>query len=181
MAEMISFFFLAIALGMDAFSVSLGIGMQTLRLKRIFLIGLVIGLFHFIMPFLGILFGMAIAGPIGDFAEAAGGLLLTGIGLHMFFQAFQEDDSKQIRLAPVGISLLVIGFSVSMDSFSVGLSLGIAGARLLIALFFFCTVSMVMAWMGMLLARKAKRFLGIYSELLGGSILIGFGLYSLFG
>lgn len=184
MAEIVSLSLLAVALGMDAFSVSLGIGMQDIRLKRIFLIGLVIGFFHFIMPFFGILFGQALAGPIGGWAEVLGGLLLTGIGLHMFFQAFQEDHPNRegiFRFTPAGFSLFLIGFTVSIDSFSVGLSLGIVGVRLLLVLSFFCIASMLMAWVGMLLARKTRGFLGVYSELLGGSILIGFGLFALFG
>jgi putative Mn2+ efflux pump MntP len=176
---MVSLLFLAVALGLDAFSVCLGIGMQRIRLKRMAEIGIVIGLFHLFMPFLGILTGKLLLGPVGEWAEMGGGLLLAGIGFHMFFQAFQKEEENFLKT--VGVGLWVLGFSVSIDSFSVGLSLGIAGAHLLLALVLFCTVSMVMAWLGLLFGRKVQSFMGAYSEMLGGSILIGFGLYALFG
>jgi len=153
--------------------------MQQIRLKRVALVGIVIGLFHLIMPFFGILFGQAISGQIGEWAVLAGGLLLFGIGAQMFFGAFHDDGKKMVQ--PIGFGLIMIGFTVSIDSFSVGLSLGITGASLAIALFFFSTVSMIVSWIAMLIARKVRSFLGVYSELLGGSILIGFGLYILFG
>src|SRR5699024_11999718 len=176
---MVSLLFLSVALGMDAFSVCLGIGMQKIRLKRMAEIGVVIGFFHLLMPFLGIVTGKYLFGTVCEWAEVGGGLLLAGIGFHMFFQAFQEDSSNWLKTA--GIGLWMLGFSVSIDSFSVGLSLGMTGAHLVLVLIFFCTASIIMAWVGMLLGRKVQAFLGTYSEMLGGSILIGFGLYLLFG
>lgn len=179
LAEVISLLFLAFALGMDAFSIGLGIGMQRIRLKRMALVGITIGIFHIFMPFLGMIFGQVISAQIGEWATLAGGLLLVGIGAQMFFSAFNHDSSKVVQ--PIGFGLFMIGFSVSIDSFSVGLSLGISGVSLILALFFFGTFSMVLSWAGMLVGRKVRGFLGVYSGLLGGSILIGFGLNVLFG
>lgn len=177
--EIVSLIFMAAALGMDAFSVSLGIGMQRIRLKRIAEIGLIMGLFHIIMPFAGIVLGQAISGRIGHFATLVGGLLMIGIGAQMFFSAFNHETKKMIQ--PVGIGLLFLAFSVSIDSFSVGLSLGISGAKVILTLFIFGVVSMLLTWAGMLLGRKVRGIAGVYSELLGGSILFGFGLNILFG
>ncbi|SDQ12989.1 Putative Mn2+ efflux pump MntP [Virgibacillus subterraneus] len=177
--EIVSLLFMAIALGMDAFSVSLGMGMQQVRLKRIALIGLIIGLFHIIMPFIGILLGQAISTQIGQFTTLIGGLLLVGIGAQMVFSAFNHDTKKIVQ--PVGIGLLFFAISVSLDSFSVGLSLGMSGVKTMIALMLFGIVSTVLTWAGMILGKKVHGLLGVYSEILGGSILCGFGLNILFG
>lgn len=177
--EVVSLIFMATALGMDAFSVSLGIGMQRIRLKRIAEIGLVMGLFHIIMPFIGIMLGQAISVRIGHFATLLGGMLMVGIGAQMFFSAFNHETKKMIQ--PIGFGLLFLAFSVSIDSFSVGLSLGISGAKTVLTLFIFGVVSMLLTWAGMLLGRKVRGLAGVYSELLGGSILFGFGLNILFG
>ncbi|GAB3044852.1 manganese efflux pump MntP [Virgibacillus ainsalahensis] len=178
-AEIVSLLIMATALGADAFSVSLGLGMQQLRLKRIALIGIVIGLMHVLMPFVGIILGQVISTQIGQFTTLAGGLLLFGIGAQMFFSAFHQGSKKMVE--PVGIGLFLLAFSVSIDSFSVGLSLGISGVKIVLALFLFGAASTILTWCGMMLGRKVHGLLGAYSELLGGSILCGFGLYLLFG
>ncbi|RYG71705.1 manganese efflux pump [Lentibacillus lipolyticus] len=177
--ELVSLMFMAIALGMDAFSVSLGLGMQKVRLKRIALIGIIIGFFHMLMPFVGIVLGQAISGQIGDYTVLAGGLLLFGIGAQMVFSAFNHEAPQLAQ--PVGMGLLFFALSVSLDSFSVGLSLGLSGARTVVTLLLFGAASMVLTWAGMILGRKVHGLLGVYSEILGGSILCGFGLYVLFG
>ena len=39
---------------------------------------------------------------------------------------------------------------------------------------------MLLAWIGLLIGRHAKDMLGTYGEIVGGIILVGFGLYILF-
>ncbi|HLS09942.1 manganese efflux pump MntP family protein [Lentibacillus sp.] len=177
--EIVSLVFMAIALGMDAFSVSLGLGMQKIRLKRIAFVGAVVGLFHMIMPFIGILLGQAISAQIGQYAILTGGLLLVGIGAQMIFSAFNHELKRLAQ--PIGVGLIFFALSVSLDSFSVGLSLGLSQVKTAIALILFGAASMMLTWTGMILARKMHGLLGVYSEILGGSILCGFGLNILFG
>lgn len=69
---------------------------------------------------------------------------------------------------------------MSLDSFSVGLSLGIYGARTLLTILLFGFVSMILTWTGLMLGRHFQQWLGAYSEALGGSILFVFGLKLLF-
>ncbi|MDL4839160.1 manganese efflux pump MntP [Aquibacillus rhizosphaerae] len=177
--EFFSLLFMAIALGMDAFSVGLGMGMQALRLKRIFFIGVTVGISHIAMPFLGIVIGKFISTRMEGFAVLGGGLLLFGLGVQMVLNSFNR-DGKQI-MKPVGIGLMLFAFSVSLDSFSVGLSLGLSGVKTFLALMLFGLASMFMTWTGLLAGKKARGLLGVYSELLGGSILCGFGLKIIFG
>ncbi|RLL42897.1 hypothetical protein D8M04_15225 [Oceanobacillus piezotolerans] len=177
--EIFTLLLMSLALSMDAFSVSLGMGMQQLRLKRIALIGIVIGIFHVMMPFIGILLGKFVSDSIGDFAIIAGGLLLIGIGIQMMINAFIQDDSKMIR--PIGFGLLVIALTVSLDSFSIGLGLGMSGVKTALAIILFGISSTMLTWLGLYLGRKVHGFIGKYSEILGGSILCGLGIQILIG
>lgn len=170
---------MAIALGMDAFSVGLGMGMQVIRLKRIFFIGITVGIFHVIMPFLGIMLGKFISTRFEDFAVLGGGLLLFALGVHMVLSSFNREEKP--AMSPFGIGLLLFSLSVSLDSFSVGLSLGMSGVKVFLTIILFGLASMALAWAGLLLGRKARGLLGVYSELLGGSILCAFGLNIIFG
>ncbi|MGM8211421.1 manganese efflux pump MntP [Virgibacillus sp. W0430] len=178
LGEFTTLVFMAVALGLDAFSVSLGLGMKRPRLKRIALIGLLIGSFHILFPLIGILAGKVIAEKIGQYTVLGGGLLLVGIGAHMIFSAFNQEPKRSINSS--GIHLLLLACSVSIDSFSVGLSLGMSNAKTIMAIILFGSISTILTWAGMLLGRKVRGYLGAYSEILGGSILCAFGMYILF-
>ncbi|WP_062052037.1 manganese efflux pump MntP family protein [Bacillus sp. JCM 19034] len=173
MEEWVTLMIMACALGMDAFSVSLGMGMAGLRLMQIFRIGLVIGAFHVIMPLLGIVTGKWLAQYVGMIAHYVGGGLLLVIGTQMVVSAFRKEEESLLQ--PVGFGLFLFALSVSVDSFSAGLSLGILGAKTIVTVAMIGFMSMVLAWVGLLIGVKFQRFIGSYSELLGGFILLGFG------
>lgn len=172
--EIITIVIMALALGMDAFSLGLGMGMLRLRLKQIFFIGITIGIFHVIMPLLGIGIGRYISSHFSGIATYIGGALLLILGLQMVISSFRSGEDHLVT--PIGLGLILFSLSVSLDSFSVGLSLGIFGARTLLAVFLFGLFSMLLTWAGLLLGRKVQFWLGSYGEALGGSILFVFGL-----
>ncbi|MCM3567200.1 manganese efflux pump MntP family protein [Neobacillus mesonae] len=172
--EIITLVIMAAALGMDAFSVGLGMGMYKLRLRKIFEIGLTIGLFHVIMPLAGILAGKLLSDKFGDLASWVGGLLLIVLGMQMIWSSLKKEAESVIT--PIGFGLLAFALSVSLDSFSVGLTLGIYGAKTAFVLLCFGIVATVQTWAGLLLGRKVRGWLGAYSEALGGAILLAFGI-----
>jgi putative Mn2+ efflux pump MntP len=172
--EFITLCMMAFALGMDAFSVGLGMGLIRLRFKQIFYIGLTIGLFHIFMPLFGLWLGRFLSQQFGAIASYIGGLLLLILGGQMIVSSFKKDDEPFI--SPLGIGLLFFALSVSLDSFSVGLSLGIYGARTVLTIILFGLFSMFLTWGGLLLGRRFQQWLGVYSEVLGGSILFAFGM-----
>ncbi|CAM4068606.1 manganese efflux pump MntP family protein [Bacillus manliponensis] len=177
-SELLPLFIMAFALGLDAFSVSLGMGMVALRLRQIIYIGITIGVFHMIMPFLGMMLGRFLSDQFGHFASILGGILLMGLGFYIIYSTMLEEGEK--RDAPEGASLFLFAFSVSIDSFSVGLSLGIYGAKTFITIMLFGFVSMLLTWCGLLIGRHVKQALGTYGEIIGGTILVGFGMKLLF-
>lgn len=172
--EMITLLLMAIALGMDAFSVGLAVGMQDIRLKRILWIGMVVGFFHMLMPFIGLSLGSLLSGKIENIAGLAAGSLLCAIGIQMIIQSFIKKETSIIN--PVGIGLLVFAFSVSLDSFSIGISLGLSGVATILAIFMFGAVSTFLTWIALLIGRRAHHLLGKYSEIFGGLVLIYFGI-----
>lgn len=166
---------MAFALSMDAFSVGLGIGMMFIRLKRIALISGLTGLFHMMMPFIGITIGKMLTVHFGEFAVIFGGCLLIAIGLSMIRSSFQFEKNLTF-ISPYGIGLFLFPFSVSIDSISAGLSLGMFGAKTFATVVIFGLVSTVLTMSGLVLARKFHRVFGKYSMALGGIILLTFGV-----
>ncbi len=172
--EWLTLWLMSFALGMDAFSIGIGMGMLQLRLRQIVKIGVVIGLFHIGMPLAGLLLGKQISSHFGGIAVIIGGCLLLLLGLQMIHSSFKPENEPFVN--PVGFGLLLFAVSASLDSFSVGLSLGIYGARTFLTIFMFGIMSMLLTWGGLLMGRKVQKWLGSYSEALGGLILLAFGI-----
>lgn len=172
--ELLTLTIMAFALGMDAFSVGLGMGLIEMRMRQIFYIGLTIGIFHMFMPLSGMMIGKFMSEQLGFLATYAGGSLLIILGVQMIVASFRQDEAPLIT--PMGFGLLVFSLSVSLDSFSVGLSLGIYGARTILTILMFGFVSMVLTWGGLLIGKRVKNWIGVYSESLGGCILLAFGI-----
>ncbi|WP_420489002.1 manganese efflux pump MntP [Neobacillus vireti] len=176
--ELVTLLLMAFALGMDAFSVGLGMGMFKLRLRQIFKIGITIGFFHVWMPLVGMLAGKFLSDKFGTFASIVGGLLLIVLGAQMVWSSLRKGE--QSVMTPVGFGLIIFATSVSLDSFSLGLTLGIYGAKTLLVIICFGAVATVLTWAGLLLGKKAQGWLGSYSTALGGSILLAFGIKLLY-
>jgi len=172
--EILTLSIMAIAVGMDAFSVGLGMGMVPLRLKQIFKIGLTVGIFHIWMPLLGMLTGKLLSETFGQIAALVGSFILVFIGLQMLVSSFTEGQERSF--SPIGFGVIMFAMSVSLDSFSLGLSLGIFGAKTAIAILLFGIFSTILSWIGLLAGRKMKGWLGKYSEAFGGTILLFFGI-----
>lgn len=165
---------MAFAIGMDAFSISIGMGVFKLRLRQIFYIGLTVGFFHVLMPLCGILAGHLLSETFGKITGYLGGVLLIVLGLQMFISGFKKEENAYVL--PIGWGLIIFSLVVSFDSFSAGLSLGMFGVRSAAAVICFGVVAAFLTWSGLLLGRKFQNLLGVYGELLGGCVLIVFGI-----
>ncbi len=176
--ELVTIIIMAFALGMDAFSISLGMGMYRLRFKQMLNIGLIVGVFHILMPLLGMIAGRFLSEKFDAVASYIGGGLLLILGVQMIWSSLRKESESLIT--PVGFGLLLFALSVSLDSFSVGLTLGIYGARTLLVLICFGAGAMLLSWLGLIIGRRVQGLLGQYSEVLGGAILLFFSFRLLF-
>jgi len=173
--QWIAILLVALALGMDAFSLGLGIGMKGIRLKDVLKISLVVGLFHVLMPLAGQFAGRYVSVLLGNVATLCGGLLLIILGMHMVYHSLRGDQAESVfdhRTLP---GLLLFTFSVSIDSFSVGITLGLFHADILLTVILFGFFGCVMSVCGLLLGRRFSGIFGEYGEAIGGIILIVFG------
>lgn len=176
--ELVTIIIMAFVLGMDAFSISLGMGMYRLRFKQMLNIGLIVGIFHILMPLLGMIAGRFLSEKFDAVASYIGGGLLLILGVQMIWSSLRKESESLIT--PVGFGLLLFALSVSLDSFSVGLTLGIYGARTLLVLICFGAGAMLLSWLGLIIGRRVQGLLGQYSEVLGGAILLFFSFRLLF-
>ncbi|ASA24542.1 manganese efflux pump MntP family protein [Paenibacillus donghaensis] len=171
---------MAVALGMDAFSLGVGIGMKGIRLLHVLQMSLLIAFFHVLMPLMGLLTGNYVGHLLGQVTTYVGGGLLVLLGGHMLYNSFWPGVSRRAFDHHTLWGMLLISLSVSVDSFSVGVSLGMFVNSVLLTILAFGVCGGLMAITGLLLGRKVSRGLGEYGEALGGAILLGFGLLFIF-
>lgn len=170
---------MAVALGMDAFSLGIGIGIRGIRLYDILKLSFIIASFHVIMPLLGMFTGHYVSSLLGDIAVLTGGGLLLLLGAHMVYSSFKGENIHSFEHATLW-GLIIFALSVSIDSFSVGISLGLFSSDLMLTVLMFGFFGGVMSVMGLVLGKKVAPSMGDYGEALGGLILVVFGLKVLF-
>jgi len=177
--HMIAVLLMAAALGMDAFSLGVGIGMKGVRLLDAAKLSAVIALFHVLMPLGGMVTGQYVSTLLGSVATSVGGALLLLLGGHMVYSSLKGEHVEWMDHRSLW-GLLVFALSVSIDSFSVGVSLGLFSGQLLFTILMFGLFGGLMSGFGLLIGRRVSRSLGGYGEAFGGVILFAFGLLFLF-
>ncbi len=175
LGELLTITIMAVALGMDAFSLGIGIGMKGIRLLDVMKISLVVGFFHILMPLFGMFTGHYLGSILGDIAILTGGGLLILLGSHMVYSSLKGDDVKSINHSTFW-GVLLFALTVSIDSFSVGISLGLFASDLILSVMMFGLLGCLMSTTGLMLGRRVAPWFGDYGEALGGVILFVFGL-----
>jgi manganese efflux pump family protein len=175
LGQTLTILLMAAALGMDAFSLSLGIGIRGVRLLHVAKISMTIAIFHVIMPLVGFFTGKYVSTLLGDVAVMIGGGLLIALGIHMIYSSIRGDNVQSINLGSL-FGLLAFAMSVSVDSLSVGVSMGMFASDLFLTVLLFGVFGGIMSATGMLIGRGVSRIVGEYGEALGGAILLAFGI-----
>ncbi|AJY74579.1 manganese efflux pump MntP family protein [Paenibacillus beijingensis] len=173
--QILTLLIMALALGMDAFSLGIGIGMKGIRLLDMLKLSLVIGIFHVMMPLAGMFAGHYVSFLLGHIATAVAGGLLLVLGGHMIYSAVRGEEVRSIDHGSVS-GLLLFALSVSVDSFSVGISLGMFAVDQVLTVLLFGAAGTVMSVLGLMLGKGVGRTLGGYGEAVGGVILFTFGM-----
>ena len=179
--QLISTILIAIALAMDAFSVSLtkGFTQKHLKTNQIFYYGLFFGFFQFMMPILGFYFGALISEFIASIASIVGFILLLAIGLNMIRESLQDDDEITDNFSFSEVTLLAI--ATSIDAFAVGLTYALLNESILLPSIIIGIVAFLFSIVGVILGKKIGNYFGGRFQILGGVILILIGIKILLG
>ena len=169
--------FLALALAMDAFAVSLGASSCLPQGRRAaFRLAFHFGLFQALMPVLGWLAGLGLAGFISAFDHWATFLLLLWIGVRMLRAGDEADDEGERKDPSRGWTLLALSVAVSLDALAVGLSLAFLKVDIWQPVLVIGLVTGALSWLGVRLGRRLGQAWGPRMERAGGAILILIGL-----
>lgn len=175
--ELLLVLMVAVSLSMDAFSLSLAYGTLGILRKQVVLLAVIVGCFHFFMPIIGMLIGISVLNVIGINPDIIVFMVLFVIGVQMIFESFSKKDELKIMKT---IELFLFAFAVSVDSFSVGLTLTNISDNYIFSSLIFALCSMFFTFSGLLLGNKIKKSVGKISTIIGGLVLIIIGVFFAF-
>lgn len=171
-------FLIAVSLSMDAFSLSLAYGTLNVEKTKRIILSFIVGLYHFFMPIIGMTVGKTVLFILPVKPSTVVFIVLLLIGIQMIVESFKED--KQISLLKFS-EMLIFGFAVSIDSFSVGIGLNAIYSKPLISALVFSACSFIFTYLGLYLGTKINDWIGKSSTLIGGIVLIIIGFCYLIG
>ncbi len=166
-------FLIAVSLSMDAFSLSLMYGTLGMSKSDICKLSFITGFFHLFMPFLGCLIGMNFVFLNSSFIIF---IILFLIGVSMVINSFKDEEVKTLNLK----GMFLFALAVSIDSFSVGITLKNFSDLWFFAPLIFSLVSGFFTFWGLILGGSIKKIFGAIATILGGLCLIVIAFYFLF-
>ena len=99
------------------------------------------------------------------------------LSINMFLSFF-EKDKRLINLNVIGV--ILFAFSVSLDSFSVGLGLSYLSDNIILSSLIFCIISATITNLGFVLGKKISDKYGKYPSLIGSIILFLYFIHLIF-
>ena len=164
---------IAVSLSMDAFSLSLAYGTLNLEKKYIKELSLIVGMYHFIMPLIGLTIGNILIKTLPLNTNIIVCIVLTLIGIEMIIDTFKKEEKIKIMTLK---ELLLFGLAVSLDSFSVGIGLEALTENEILSVSIFSISSFIFTYIGLILGKKINNLIGKISTILGGLTLIIIGI-----
>lgn len=154
---------------MDTFFLSIAYGSLNLNRKTIISLSTIVGLYHFLMPILGMYFGELI--NLNN--KYIVSIIFFVIGINMILDNLKEKEIKPLSF----FYMLLFGLSVSLDSFSIGIGLNYITRHIILCPITFSITSFFFTLLGLMLGKKINELIGNIAIVLGGLTLIILGVY----
>lgn len=174
--SVISLILTAIGLAMDAFAVSITIGLEGKKQEKRMLSlksGLYFGGFQALMPFIGWLLGIKFTKYIESIDHWIAFILLGIIGAKMLVDSLKgEDEEVDVN---TNKNFLLLAIATSIDALAVGVSLAFLNINIWLSIFIIGIVTFILSIIAVYLGELLGTFLKKKAGILGGIILIFIG------
>ena len=175
MKEILNILLIGIALSMDTFSLSLGVGTYNLEKKKCLTLSLLVGLMHFIMPLLGNVVGDKIMHFFELNSNLFLGCILLFIAGNLLIDMLKKEEDTTIDLSFFGMLLFALG--VSIDAFSSGPALTAITTIKVLAMLIFSITSFTFTYVGLNIGKYVSEKLGNKASILGFLLLVALGIF----
>ena len=168
----------AIGLSMDAFAVSITLGLAVGKPKttQYLIPGIYFGFFQALMPFIGFITGKLFADKIQQFEHWIAFALLGFIGGKMIKDSFSRDNENAERNPFHPVKMLVLAIATSIDALAVGITFSFFRVNIVMAImiigFTTLCISVAGVKIGNIFGEKYKS----KAEFAGGAVLVLLGI-----
>jgi putative Mn2+ efflux pump MntP len=172
---------LSVALAMDAFAVSIGLGSKNVDDRKAFAlkVALFFGFFQGFMPFLGYLAGIGLESFIKEVDHWIAFVLLAFIGGKMIYESFGENIEDEIKSISNKM-LLTLAIATSIDALAAGFTLTLFSLHFMVSIIFIGAITFMFSYVGIYIGTKGGTFFQNKAEFFGGVVLILIGFKILF-
>ncbi|MCL2805888.1 MAG: manganese efflux pump MntP family protein [Treponema sp.] len=169
---------IAIALSMDAFAVSITLGLSVKKPKKIeyFIPGIYFGLFQAIMPLIGYFAGTLFAAKIMAFDHWIAFLLLCFIGGKMIKDSFSKEETENKEASFHFIKMFLLALATSIDALAVGITFSFFRINIIIAVIIIGFTTFLISIGGVMVGNKFGLKFKSKAEFIGGAVLIIIGI-----
>ena len=171
--KIITIILIAVSLSMDAFSLALIYGTQDITKKGKILLSTIVGIYHFIMPLIGLTLGLYVTSKVIINTNILVGIILSLIAIEMIISSFKNKEEKFLLSIP---GYLLFGLSVSIDSLTTGIGLPAITDKYILSASVFSVTSLLFTFLGLNLGNILNKKYGKISTIIGGIILLVIGL-----
>lgn len=174
---MIDVIVLAVALSMDAFAVSIGLGAKKYRDTQLIAlkVALLFGFFQAFMPLVGYFAGVGLGQYIESIDHWIAFILLFLIGAKMIYESRSEDTTEDISHISNYI-LLTLAIATSIDAMAAGFTLSIFDAPIWLSIISIGMITFLFSYIGVFVGFKSGVWLESKAEFIGGVVLIAIGI-----
>lgn len=174
--EIISIILIAISLSMDSFAVSVsnGLSISHLTLRKVLTISFTLAIFQGFMPVIGWLVGTGIERYIKEIDHWVAFILLCIIGFKMLYDSRKSNDEKKVfTLKP--IVLIAQSISTSIDAFVVGVGFALLGWAIITPALIIFITTLIFSLIGLQIGKYLGNKVGKSATIIGGIVLIFIG------
>jgi putative Mn2+ efflux pump MntP len=182
--SLVTVFLISIGLAMDAFAVSIGLGVKSIddKLKIAIKAALMFGIFQALMPVIGWFAGVQFKSLITSYDHWIAFAILFLIGAKMLYGSkkfageCKPDDSGRLKDNDRFLTLLLLAIATSIDALAVGVSFAFLDISITMPVIVIGCVAFIFSFIGVELGNRLGCYAKSKAEILGGLILIGLGI-----
>lgn len=159
---------IGLSLAMDAFSISIILGLKNNSIKDGITSSLFFSLFQFIMPILGYFLGNILNEKIINYHSYFSSLLLIVIGILMLTEKNDLNEINKLNIK----QLFFLSIATSIDAFVVGISFSFIQTNIFSSAIIIGIITFIVTSLGYFLGHIFNKKAHQYSGLIGGITLI---------
>lgn len=176
--DLLSLIFIAVGLAMDAFAVSIALGLKISpkeKVKIALKAGLFFGVAQGVMPLIGWILGTRFSTYIESLDHWIAFILLSIIGGKMIYESVWGDEEEE-EVDTGSKKMFILAIATSIDALAVGVSFAFLNVNILLAVSIIGVITLITSIIGVIIGKIFGDLFKGKAELIGGIILVFIGL-----